>query len=1334
MSFTIYSGKEGNSPKRPLFLVSIVAPDGDVCLLTTVPYIGTTDIVYNSSTYLARIQSNTFQPIQAMSPQGYDTVPGFSMTINDGDKFIWTNHCLQHGWRGSAVTLTVILWDVVANQYSTDSLNWTFIGGNPGYDHSSGTVNFSTSSSTNFTRLKLPSIAIQYRCPWDFPTTYLQRLDGLINPSSLFYQCGYSADVNAGVGNLIASTTLSGAIATTGATSCTVASATGFPAVPFQAVVGSEELLVTLVAGTTLTIARGRHLTTPATHGSGSPFLVPYTKCELVRSSADLSVGCMARLGNHSTTSVAPDGDIDHDIAGHLTGRYGGVTWIAPSQGFTGKQFVSGNRVFGFNSPNTAIAGDYYNMVYGTQWVDCAVLAPAGDPNSNRSECVPCSALYGPAQVQVVLVNGVTIPKDNSDVLNTWRYINPGGRAGHLNGDAIYDQHGDPHGSVCCFEFVVPQEIAAAGSVPEVKALVSGPPILNVYAIATATASGGAITVTFTGPNWAAFPGLNQYTGASVSLIIVGSTWAGLNNVWTVTAATTGPPGTVTLNGGPFTGSGTGGAAFFYSTPSLSDTGGNLVSNPSVQTQNVSGPAANLAYVVMDLMTWGNITIDQFDAPSWYAAAQVCATPVAYIAANGSTQTHAQFKCSFALNGLQRQTLAQVITAVRNAGNLMVAPNSITGLIQAFVKQTLHDQQPAAISGSNYSTPVSSLTAANTVANGFYAYLFDETNIDKDSFRVSVTNIESTPNTVNFAFQDEQNGFQQDSITEIDPIAYQYSGNQEIAVPVPILGVPNFDQATRVSNVQLAEALFGNFRNDAGGTLYFEFKTNHRVLHLASRIGLICGLTWQTLGVGVSAPQSVRILSVQPDTDGESWNVKAAWHQDQWYTYAYGQNPGAFHRNPLLFAPDRPPYPWRPGETTWSPNDVLYPNQSSFHLVVDPSSYPTQVKVGGFVPVNAQQITLAPLLPLQCATAPTGGSIKPGTYFISLSPNGASGPASLFSSCVVPVGTNTNTITLSGVQWRDNVAAPNVTLFAGASAMQMSSITNIGNWTSSTPDAFGNDTMFVINKIPSIIGLGLPDVNFNKFLVEETDIFHGGVFGDAVATATLVTITAGVFGTKLTMPHGTGWGVNQWAGYTLSLYYRPIPTLGDQPGINAPVVSNDATSITVLGTLVFNPGDIVVMRAQASIVSANTIGDPNFVNALEPAGFNVNEEAGRQILIIAGTGVGYPAKTVASNTNTTFTINGSWEVMPDITTVFIVLSPTITYSYATKPFDSPDPTVSAYSEIATTKAVTTLEQQFLIRVSTADVNGKTAPSQYQPFREVYIPVQNLLGPGSGIQF
>jgi hypothetical protein len=769
MSYTIEVAKEnglvqiGVIPK-PLVLCQLTATDGDTVCLTTAAATGGTSITYGGNTYQARIQNQVIEAIQAQSPQGYDIPGSVTLTIADGDFAIWRNHANAHGWRGGTLTVTFVLWDIPSNSYSSNAYNWTFILGKANMDFGRGVITVDAMARSSMTRLKVPNVARGNMCPWQFPATADQRRDGLTNPSSPYYQCGYSPDVG-GVGNVSTANRVN-------------------------------------ASGQTVTDGAGVYIVCDYTRSCGE-------------SKADTSQGCMARHGNYSGT-FAPDGDITKDTSGRATARFGGDTWLPPTQ-YNGRQYVTGQKTYGFNPVNNG-PGQYYNQVYGKQWVICTVLEPAGDPNSLRAECVVCVATNGQVNIDVVLVNGVQIPAGAGDVLFTWRYITQGGRNGAVNGDAIFDNHGDPHGSLAVIEFVVPFQLAAGGSIPTVQALVSGPPTLLMYPISSAVGSGGNIVITFPGAN-ALCAGNPPFTvGIRGNGLVADGSYTLIN--WTY-----GPPGTITLSA---TGSGSSstGYVFFY------------VSN------------TNPVWHLMDLLTWGPFLISDFDPVSWYNAAAFCDEPVSYVRMDGTSASHARYKSSFALQQGSRQQLAQAVTALRNCAGIILSRNPLTGLLQCSIEQTLADQQPNAIAGSNYNTPVASIKADGSVANGCLAYLFDGAgSIELNTFKLGGTSINDTPNAVTFPFQDEDNQWQQDSLETTDDKAYTSSGNQEIAVPVPFMGIPNFDQGRRRSNTEFAKALYGNTRFDAGGSELPEFTTTVKAIHLASMVGAICGLTYEQAGL-----------------------------------------------------------------------------------------------------------------------------------------------------------------------------------------------------------------------------------------------------------------------------------------------------------------------------------------------------------------------------------------------------------------------------------------------------------------------------------------------------
>ncbi|HVY93918.1 MAG TPA: hypothetical protein VHA14_14255 [Bryobacteraceae bacterium] len=777
---------------KPLILCQIVAIDGDAVYLTTTPDLGGATRTYNANVYQARLQSNVVDQIQAMSPQGYDIPGAINLQIADGDFAIWKNHASAHGWRGGTLTVLFVLWDAPSGSYTTNAYKWTFTLDKPtiGGD---GVLRVSA-QSISMTRLTLPSVPRQNRCSHEFPATAAQRLDGLTNPTSIYWGCGYSPDQAGGVGNQ----------------------------------------------------------TTPnLTNPDGSPLTDSagnYVSCDYSRScgpsKGNLNQGCMARLGNYSGT-LATDGDITKDTSGRATARFDGDTWVAP-QGFSGRQYVnpSAGKIYGFNAPNPATGQTYYNHGYGTQWVSATVLEPASDPNSYRAECVVCVAPQGPATILKVVVNGVEIPPNNSDVIFTYydgfngTGGSPGGRTGNVELGAIYDGQGDPHGGLCYIVIVVPSELQASGSIADVQVLVQFPQHLHALPISTAVSSGAANGTVLTMP--AGVANLDCAGNPPFAVYIRGNSLLP-DGVYQLYNWSPGPPGTVTLLGTFAAGSGTGGSIFYFPL--------GLADAAMVDSNGVA--AANPVWALMDLLAmWGPFSLSDFDVATWWAAAQVCAEQINYTDINGNTATHARYRCSLALTTNNRQSLAKAVLGIRNSAGIILGRNPVNGQLQCYIEQTLADQQPVAIVGSNSSSPIASVKADGTAANGYPAYIFDGNgSIEKNTFKIGGRTINDTPNTISFAFQDSANAWVQDSLTIPDPGGFLTSGNQRVEAPFQMLGIENFDQGGRRINVELAKALYGNARGDAGGTELFSFRTSVKAAHLASRVGYICGIKYDQLGL-----------------------------------------------------------------------------------------------------------------------------------------------------------------------------------------------------------------------------------------------------------------------------------------------------------------------------------------------------------------------------------------------------------------------------------------------------------------------------------------------------
>ena len=1305
--YTIEEGKETglvqlNVTPKPLILCSLAAINpatllvdsgSDVTYLTTTPALGGKTQTYNGNVYEARLQGNPIEQIQAQSPQGYDIPGSISLVIADGDFTIWTTHANAFGWRGGTLTVTFVLWDAPTGAYSTNAYVWTFILDKPNVDFGAGIIKVTGQARQSMTRLTVPNFARQNRCGNIFPgatgatravaaaAAAVARLDGLTNPTSLSFGCGYSPDLISigGVGN-----------------------------------VGTPNL--DNPDGSFLTDASGYYLMCDYSRSCGS-------------GRATRTQGCMARLGNYAATTTygsggkpcGQDGDIANDTGNRATGHFTGDTWVAP-QGWSGNQYVNpgAGTQYGFNAPNSPIGNGFYSQGYGTQWVDATVLEPFSGANDLIAECIVCVAPNGPATVLKVLVNGVEVPFNNDPLQSfTWVCLpvgstSSGGRKGIVTQLAVINGQGDPHGSMCWIIVTIPSELAGSGTIPAVRVLVQFPQCLHAMPIATAVSTGAANGTTITLPAGIAnadIAGNPPYTIniRGNSLIPNGS--YGLYN-WT-----TGPPGTVTLIGTIAAGSGAGGS-IFYIPDNDRDVGFTEASTGAV--------AANPVWALMDLLAcWGPFTVLDIDAASWYAAAQICAVQIGYTDINNNAATHARFRCSLALVTGQRQTLAKAVLAIRNCAGLILARNPANGLLQCFIEQTLADQQGAPIPGSNYSTAVASMPATSITlipsltTPGYLAYLFDggsatvPASIEKSTFKLGGRTLSDTPNTISFPFQDGANQFVQDTITTIDPDGYATSGNQEIAASFAVLGIDNFDQGTRVSNVELAKALYGNSRFDARGTELPSFKTTVKAAHLASRVGFICGINYAQASLEMVL---ARLLSATPNTDGEHWDLAFRWHFDQWHTDLYGQDPAPYQKNPLSAAPNRPPWPLKPGYSAWPTNDALYPGLETIGLYTTNG----QITVASVPVVNVPSaLTSAPRVPLQ-ATVGSGGAIAAGTWLVSFVGIDAAGAKSQPSANVkAVVASGGSTITVSNIVWDSN--AVNYEVYFGPHSLNM--------WLVDPAPSFAHNPVASSITIGAEIiwptdGPGRPDVVDTNVMLLVTPIRHGGIWGDgasAVATHTL------------SFPSSPT--VNQWAGRILSAYgsATPIPIGGVGPQTFAGlcyaqpasynVTANDTSgNMTVTQSTSGNPGDAYVMRAVANIASATTIGDTAFVNQFAPGGLVVNAEYGKVVWIMAGTGAGQK-RNIASNTATTCTITQAWTTIPDSTSVFSILesAPSLSIPCAAFTNNGIAPSGAAILGVMQVPFSSAGSQSFLVQVVTQDAKGNISPVRFAPWQEVFVP-------------
>ena len=271
-------------------------------------------------------------------------------------------------------------------------------------------------------------------------------------------------------------------------------------------------------------------------------------------------------------------------------------------------------------------------------------------------------------------------------------------------------------------------------------------------------------------------------------------------------------------------------------------------------------------------------------------------------------------------------------------------------------------------------------------------------------------------------FQDEFNEYQQDSLSLVD-VDDALLTQREVTATFPALGLPNFDQATRMLDLQLAKSTVGS--------TFVEFETTVRGVGLTP--GDLITVTYLKEGL---QRQPFRVMRLTPAQNYQTVLVTAQWHDDDWYTSGGASAAGGRRR---------------PGAGTGLPRplvgNVLDENGiEQFGItetVIPLSDRGFQVKLSAaFIPPVAAAASLAsiPLVSLSPTIATTGGTLAGGqSLYYAVSATDEDGAESGLSFAVrakIPAGTNTNTVSLTGLSFSPGNTA-GFSVYRGSNPIQM---------------------------------------------------------------------------------------------------------------------------------------------------------------------------------------------------------------------------------------------------------------------------------------------------------
>ncbi len=408
----------------------------------------------------------------------------------------------------------------------------------------------------------------------------------------------------------------------------------------------------------------------------------------------------------------------------------------------------------------------------------------------------------------------------------------------------------------------------------------------------------------------------------------------------------------------------------------------------------------NPAWILLDVLRRTGWELDELDISSFTRAAAWCDRSTTTKDLNGNDAVIPWRQCNLVLR--KRRSAAEIVRGIRTTAGLFLsfAPD---GKLTLRPETTLAEQQLTKPEGSN---------SVELLNGGWPAYEFgDGTNgfsgiLSKESGEPSISlrcrSTADTPNRFSVEFQDTFNEYQQDSLSLVDIDDAQQSG-QETSASLPALGLPNFEQAARIATLQLRQSVRGN--------KFVDFETSVKGFYL--RPGDIITITYLREGLDRSP---FRIVSIAPGLNYRTVRISARIHNDGWYVEASGNGTGSSGRQPA-FEVGIP----RPLIGT-----ILHGDGSSDFGISEQAS----VLADGTGAINLQvsfteprrvsdSAAGIPVLALSPAIDTVNGGISGNQilYYAltAVDSNGSESGLSFIVRAEIPVGTNTNKVTLHGI-------------------------------------------------------------------------------------------------------------------------------------------------------------------------------------------------------------------------------------------------------------------------------------------------------------------------------
>jgi len=401
----------------------------------------------------------------------------------------------------------------------------------------------------------------------------------------------------------------------------------------------------------------------------------------------------------------------------------------------------------------------------------------------------------------------------------------------------------------------------------------------------------------------------------------------------------------------------------------------------------------NPAWVMLDVLLRSGWMMDEIDLASFGSTALYCDDEVSAIDLHGNSIMIPRFQCNLSLR--RRRSVAEVVRGIRSCAGLFLTFGS-GGKLQLRQETTIGVQQAQASPGTN---------AIAELLGGWPSYEFDERSIlrgkgGEPKLRIFSRSSADTPNRFSVEFQDSFNEYQQDSLSLLDLNDVVTSG-QETSAALPALGLANFDQAARMTKLQLLKAVRGN--------VYLEFETSVKAIGL--KPGDLVTMTYPKEGLD---RQLFRISRVTPGINFRTVQLTMQWHDDDWYVQTAGKGAESSGRQPRYeLGVPRPLI----GNVIDGDGVTQFGITEAYTEATDGSAR-VAISVGFTEPTKPEATKVGiPLLAISPLSQATGGTLVGDQVFYyaltGVDVDGKESAHSFIVRAVVPPGTGTNRVTLS---------------------------------------------------------------------------------------------------------------------------------------------------------------------------------------------------------------------------------------------------------------------------------------------------------------------------------